>query len=107
MAEQETLTLLVAGSIPVAPTLPFYLNKVLTGIVMTPERKAVREYLSQLDPKQVAGDSGLDEFRLKAELDRLSEPTFTISEIKEYIMSQDSLGDVAYNLSADSIENAL
>lgn len=32
--------------------------------------------------------------------------TFTIDEIKKYILSQDSLGDVLYNLSAESIINA-
>ena len=29
--------------------------------------------------------------------------TFTISEIRKYILSQDSLGDVLYNLSASKI----
>jgi len=32
--------------------------------------------------------------------------SFTIDEIKKYILSQDSLGDVLYNLSAESIINA-
>ena len=32
--------------------------------------------------------------------------TFTIAEIRNYIMSQDSLGDVAYNLSAENIIKA-
>ncbi len=29
--------------------------------------------------------------------------TFTIEEIKNYILSQDSLGDVLYNLNAENI----
>jgi hypothetical protein len=32
--------------------------------------------------------------------------TFTIQEIRNYILSQDSLGDVVYNLSADNINKA-
>lgn len=32
--------------------------------------------------------------------------TFTIEEIRKYILSQDSLGDVAYNLSAENIIKA-
>lgn len=32
--------------------------------------------------------------------------TFTIEEIKTYILSQDSLGDVLYNLSASKIIEA-
>ncbi len=32
--------------------------------------------------------------------------TFTIEEIKNYILSQDSLGDVMYNLSAENIIKA-
>lgn len=32
--------------------------------------------------------------------------TFTIEEIKNYILSQDSLGDVLYNLTIDNIIKA-
>jgi hypothetical protein len=32
--------------------------------------------------------------------------TFTIEEIREYILSQDSLGDVLYNLSVSKIIEA-
>jgi len=32
--------------------------------------------------------------------------TFTIDEIREYILSQDSLGDVLYNLSVSKIIEA-
>jgi hypothetical protein len=32
--------------------------------------------------------------------------TFTIQEIKNYILSQDSLGDVLYNLKAEKIIEA-
>ena len=32
--------------------------------------------------------------------------TFTIEEIKNYILSQDSLGDVLYNLKAENIIEA-
>ena len=32
--------------------------------------------------------------------------TFTIEEIKNYILSQDSLGDVLYNLKAENIIKA-
>lgn len=35
------------------------------------------------------------------------EDKFTIDEIKTYIMSQDSLGDVIYNLSADNIRKSI
>jgi hypothetical protein len=31
---------------------------------------------------------------------------FTIEEIRKYILSQDSLGDVLYNLKAENIEKA-
>ena len=31
---------------------------------------------------------------------------FTVEEIRNYIMSQDSLGDVAYNLSTENIRKA-
>jgi hypothetical protein len=34
------------------------------------------------------------------------EKKFTIAEIKKYILSQDSLGDVLYYLSAENIEKA-
>lgn len=33
-------------------------------------------------------------------------PMFTIEQIKKYILSQDSLGDVMYNLNADKIKEA-
>jgi hypothetical protein len=36
----------------------------------------------------------------------MSQEKFTISEIKKYITSQDSLGDVLYNLTADNIVKA-
>jgi len=32
--------------------------------------------------------------------------TFTVEEIRKYILSQDSLGDVMYNLSAENIIKA-
>ena len=32
--------------------------------------------------------------------------SFTVEEIRKYILSQDSLGDVAYNLSAENIIRA-
>lgn len=32
--------------------------------------------------------------------------TFTIEEIRKYILSQDSLGDVMYNLSAENVIEA-
>ena len=32
--------------------------------------------------------------------------TFTVEQIKKYILSQDSLGDVLYNLSAENIKKA-
>jgi len=32
--------------------------------------------------------------------------TFTVAEIRKYILSQDSLGDVLYNLSAENINKA-
>lgn len=31
---------------------------------------------------------------------------FTIEEIKNYVLSQDSMGDIAYNLSAENIRKA-
>ncbi len=31
---------------------------------------------------------------------------FTIKEIRNYILSQDSMGDILYNLSAESIHKA-
>lgn len=34
------------------------------------------------------------------------EETFTIAEIKAYLLSQDSMGDILYNLSADNIRKA-
>ena len=34
------------------------------------------------------------------------EQKFTVEEIKRYIMSQDSLGDVFYNLNAENIRKA-
>lgn len=34
------------------------------------------------------------------------EDTFTIDEIRNYILSQDSLGDVLYNLDSDHIYEA-
>lgn len=34
------------------------------------------------------------------------EQKFTVEEIKRYIMSQDSLGDVFYNLNAENIKKA-
>jgi hypothetical protein len=34
------------------------------------------------------------------------EPMFTIEEIKNYILSKDSMGDILYFLSADNIKNA-
>tara|TARA_R110000851_G_scaffold47424_1_gene115078 strand:- start:40070 stop:40267 length:198 start_codon:yes stop_codon:yes gene_type:complete len=33
----------------------------------------------------------------------MSDLKFSIEEIKKYIMSQDSMGDIMYNLSEDSI----
>lgn len=36
----------------------------------------------------------------------MDEQTFTIKEIEKYILSQDSLGDVLYNLNAYNIEQA-
>lgn len=36
----------------------------------------------------------------------MAEEKFTIKEIKNYILSQDSLGDVLYNLKAENIEKA-
>ena len=36
----------------------------------------------------------------------MSKDKFTISEIKKYILSQDSLGDVMYNLTAENIIKA-
>lgn len=36
----------------------------------------------------------------------MTQTTFTIEEIKTYILSQDSLGDVLYNLSAENIIEA-
>ena len=35
-----------------------------------------------------------------------NEPKFTISEIKNYLISQDSLGDVVFNLSEENIKKA-
>lgn len=34
------------------------------------------------------------------------EETFTIEQIRNYILSQDSMGDILYNLSADAIFRA-
>lgn len=34
------------------------------------------------------------------------EKTFTIEQIRNYILKQDSLGDVLYNLKAEKIEEA-
>jgi len=34
------------------------------------------------------------------------EDKFTIEEIRNYILSQDSMGDILYNLSADKINQA-
>jgi len=34
------------------------------------------------------------------------EKTFTVAQIKNYILSKDSLGDVMYHLSAENIEKA-
>ena len=34
------------------------------------------------------------------------EETFTIEEIKNYLLSQDSRGDIMYNLSAENIHKA-
>jgi hypothetical protein len=34
------------------------------------------------------------------------QPTFTIEEIRNYILSQDSLGDVLYNLKEENIIKA-
>lgn len=36
----------------------------------------------------------------------MAEEKFTIKQIKNYILSQDSLGDVLYNLKAENIEKA-
>lgn len=36
----------------------------------------------------------------------MNEQTFTIEEIKNYILSQDSLGDVLYNLNEENINKA-
>ena len=36
----------------------------------------------------------------------MEQTTFTIQEIKNYILSQDSLGDVLYNLKAENIIKA-
>ena len=36
----------------------------------------------------------------------MSDKKFTIEEIRKYIVSQDSLGDVLYNLSEDNITAA-
>jgi len=36
----------------------------------------------------------------------MEEQKFTIEEIRNYIMSQDSLGDVMYNLKAEKITEA-
>jgi predicted nucleic acid-binding Zn ribbon protein len=36
----------------------------------------------------------------------MSDLKFSIKEIKKYIMSQDSMGDIMYNLSEDSIMEA-
>jgi hypothetical protein len=35
-----------------------------------------------------------------------NEPTFTIAEIKTYLESQDSFGDIHFNLSAENIKKA-
>jgi len=34
------------------------------------------------------------------------EKKFTVAEIKKYLLSQDSMGDILYNLSAENIEKA-
>lgn len=34
------------------------------------------------------------------------EETFTIEEIRNYLLSQDSMGDMLYNLSAENIKKA-
>lgn len=34
------------------------------------------------------------------------EKKFTVAEIKKYLLGQDSMGDILYNLSAENIEKA-
>lgn len=36
----------------------------------------------------------------------MNDDKFTIEEIRAYILSQDSMGDIAYNLSAENIRKA-
>lgn len=63
-------------------------------------------YIRYLDPNLILKEYDLPDFDRSIVYQQLMQPRYTIEEIRNYIESQDSLGDVAYNLSPSNIEKA-